>query len=287
MKTSSLVESHLTIHQKNLSKAEEWSPRLSGWCFAQIKTGCGYWQVPSQTLELSAGALMCIHPKACGIIRASQLHDVTVRYFWLDPGKLSGVLSVNEQQAFNRMAAQDEVGTYLFAPDHPHAKAFAAYTLRVGAGPLTLRLKLLQLALDAIGADLERKPVLEETLADSRARLRQVLSRMAAAELAELSLLELAPKVFCSPRHLRRLFREEVGISFREKQTELRLAKACELLVNTDAKIVDVGLSSGYHSNSLFSSAFKKRFGVSPGEWRQLNAVKTVDRSRSQRLTLV
>ena len=74
----------------------------------------------------------------------------------------------------------------------------------------------------------------------------------------------------CSPRHLNRLFREELGASFREKQIELRLARACELLSTSNAKVVDVALESGYQSSSVFSGLFKKHFGVSPGQWRRL-----------------
>jgi two-component system response regulator YesN len=72
----------------------------------------------------------------------------------------------------------------------------------------------------------------------------------------------------CSARHLNRLFREEMGASFREKQIELRLARACELLATSNAKVVEVALESGYQSSSVFSELFKKHFGLSPGQWR-------------------
>jgi len=50
----------------------------------------------------------------------------------------------------------------------------------------------------------------------------------------------------------------------------LRLAKACELLASSNAKVVDVALESGYQSSSVFSELFKKHIGVSPGQWRRL-----------------
>jgi AraC-like DNA-binding protein len=75
--------------------------------------------------------------------------------------------------------------------------------------------------------------------------------------------------MFCSPRHVTRLFREELGASFREKQIELRLARACQLLANSNAKVVEVALESGYQSSSVFSELFKRRYGVSPGQWRR------------------
>ena len=92
---------------------------------------------------------------------------------------------------------------------------------------------------------------------------------MAASEFVELSVSDLAPRMSCSRRHLNRLFREELGASFREKQIELRLARACDLLATSNAKVVDVALESGYQSSSVFSELFKRHLGVSPGQWRR------------------
>jgi two-component system response regulator YesN len=113
--------------------------------------------------------------------------------------------------------------------------------------------------------------------------LRRLLNQMAAADFVELSLSDLAPKLCCSPRHLSRLFRAEVGASFREKQTELRLVKACDLLANSDDKVVEVALTSGYQSNSLFNLLFKKRFGISPGKWREQHAQTGSARRKNDR----
>jgi AraC-like DNA-binding protein len=86
--------------------------------------------------------------------------------------------------------------------------------------------------------------------------------------LLELSFARLASQARCSPRHASRLFTELVGVSFREKQAELRLARACDLLATTDSKVAEVALESGYQSTSLFSAMFKQRLGISPAKWR-------------------
>jgi AraC-like DNA-binding protein len=84
----------------------------------------------------------------------------------------------------------------------------------------------------------------------------------------------------CSPRHLSRLFRQEVGASFREKQTEVRLARACELLATSNVKVVDVALTSGYQSPSLFNLVFKRHFGMSPGKWREQQGARRRSRPK-------
>ena len=45
--------------------------------------------------------------------------------------------------------------------------------------------------------------------------------------------------------------------------------RARELLATTKSKVVDVALESGYQSLSLFNFMFNRRFGMSPGRWRQ------------------
>ena len=57
----------------------------------------------------------------------------------------------------------------------------------------------------------------------------------------------------------------------RAHQTELRLQRALQLLADADAKIINVAYESGYRHLGLFNAMFKKRFGVTPSEWRRQN----------------
>jgi transcriptional regulator GlxA family with amidase domain len=113
-----------------------------------------------------------------------------------------------------------------------------------------------------------------ENCTDARARFQQFLHQVPEAELQDCSNTELAGLLRCSPRHLSRLFREELGTSLRARQTELRLLKARQLLADSTAKVINVALDSGYRHLGLFNAMFKKRFGMTPTEWRRLNAKK-------------
>jgi transcriptional regulator GlxA family with amidase domain len=104
---------------------------------------------------------------------------------------------------------------------------------------------------------------------DARARMAEVLKQMPAAALLDLTLNELVTQVQCTPRHFSRVFNEVVGMSFRKKQSEVRLLRAQELLATTESKVLDVAMESGFQSVSLFNLMFKRRFGVTPGRWRE------------------
>ena len=260
------------IHQRKLPAGGEWMPQFRGWCFVQVRSGICYWQEPGGAREIPAGAALVLTRAARGRLCASLLSGVEIAFFCLEPEKLAGLLSLREQHSFKTAAVVEKWAARELAPDHPAAERFKKLCLDYSVSNLAVRLQLLQLFVDLFGSEFEEEPPEGAPEMDGRGRLRRLLNQMAASEFVELSLSDLAPKLCCSPRHLSRLFRAEVGASFREKQTELRLGKACEMLANSNAKVVEVALTSGYQSNSLFSLLFKKRFGVSPGKWRQQHA---------------
>jgi transcriptional regulator GlxA family with amidase domain len=176
---------------------------------------------------------------------------------------------LREQHFLRQTAGRKSPAARVFSPSSPISERLKSIHLRPGAGTASMRLSLLQLFMDAFELEIDQEPIETAPWMDGRGRLRQMLNQMAASDFVDLSVSDLAPRVSCSPRHLNRLFREELGTSFREKQIELRLAKACELLAGSNAKVVDVALESGYQSSSVFSELFKKHFGVSPGQWRR------------------
>jgi AraC-like DNA-binding protein len=271
MKPKTLFEPHLMINEAKLPKSGEWAPNFRGWCFLQIKSGISYWQERGGAQEVSAGSALVLARQTRGGLCASQLSEVDFTYFCLEPEKLSGLLTLGEQHSLKTAAAREKSPVRMLPPTHPISERFKKLCLSPRGANLSARLQLLQLFVDLLECELEGGGGNAGREMDGRGRLRELLSQMAAAEFVELSLADLAPKMCCSPRHVSRLFREELGTSFREKQTELRLVRACELLANSNAKVVEVALTSGYQSNSLFNLVFKKHFGVSPGEWRRQN----------------
>jgi AraC-like DNA-binding protein len=269
MKPKALFEPHLMIQERKLPEGGEWRPQFRAWCFLLVRSGICYWQDAGGAREIPAGTALVLTRAARGGLCASQLSGVEIAFFCLEPEKLAGLLSLGEQQSFRKAALEEKWAARTLSPEHPAVGRFAKVCVNYNVANLAARLQLLQLFVDLLGAEFEQGPAGAELEMDGRSRLRRLLNEMAAEDFVEMSLSDLAPKMCCSPRHLSRLFREEVGASFREKQTELRMGKACELLANSNAKVVEVAMTSGYPSNSLFSLLFKKRFGVSPGKWRQ------------------
>jgi AraC-like DNA-binding protein len=96
-----------------------------------------------------------------------------------------------------------------------------------------------------------------------------MIRQMPEADITNYTPEELARRCGCSLRHFSRLFRRQLGVSVRAKQTLLRLQKAAQMLCDSDAKISHIAREAGYRHVGLFYAMFKKQFGMTPSEWRE------------------
>lgn len=85
----------------------------------------------------------------------------------------------------------------------------------------------------------------------------------------KLTLKKLAAAVGISPFYLSRLFRKEMGASYLEYLTSVRISVAKTLLKQTRMSIMDICLEVGYQDPSHFSSIFSEKEGIHPKEYRK------------------
>ncbi|MCB9134686.1 MAG: response regulator [Anaerolineales bacterium] len=88
---------------------------------------------------------------------------------------------------------------------------------------------------------------------------------------SELSLNEVASQVNLSASHFSMIFSQEIGKTFKEYLTELRINKARELLRMTTLRSAEIAYEVGYNDPHYFSTVFKKNTGFSPREFRAQN----------------
>ena len=65
------------------------------------------------------------------------------------------------------------------------------------------------------------------------------------------------------------LFHQQMGTSPTAYLIGLRMERACELLLNTDMSVKQIGISVGYEDPQFFSKLFKKHVGQSPLQYRK------------------
>ena len=262
-------EPQLVINELALPPGGEWAPQLPGWLVMHVSSGVGYCLHPRENWELLPGAVAVLSDQSRGLVRASELGELRLQFFRLDPRRLPGLLSLSDRTLLEDAAGEETLSLRVLPPSAHISAKFKQLGSDYARNTFPARVQLLELFLEVFGGDFHQPPTDMARVVDAKQRLRQTLIQTPVADLVELSFSELVSKTRCSPRHLSRLFTELVGVSFREKQTELRLTRACELLATTDSKVVDVALESGYDSTSLFNAVFKQRLGTSPSKWRQ------------------
>ncbi|MFA5027209.1 MAG: helix-turn-helix domain-containing protein [Candidatus Methylomirabilota bacterium] len=87
-----------------------------------------------------------------------------------------------------------------------------------------------------------------------------------------LDLAALAGAIGLSEGHLRRLFRQHLGITPRRYLLEARLQRAGELLQTTAHAVEWISGEVGFRSSARFAKVFRRFFGHSPSEHRILPA---------------
>lgn len=264
-------ESQLELREFSILPGGEWAPKLSGWSLIQIKSGTGYWLQTDSSRLLEPGMVLLVAEHVPGIIRASQLSSLSLYAFNVLPSRLTGLITLGELNVLKTAAAHSELMLRILPPGDPISVQMSELYAGTKARGLLFRLNLLRLFVEIFGCELAQE-ITPAEISGAKERLRTYLSETPPDVLLEMSFNELAAMTRCTPRHLGRIFHDVVGVSFREKRAEIRLARARELLATSKFKVVDVALESGYKSLSLFNLMFTRRFGTSPGRWRQHHA---------------
>ncbi len=85
-----------------------------------------------------------------------------------------------------------------------------------------------------------------------------------------LSLPQLAKLAGIHPATASKAFRDVLGISVNEYLTRYRIARAMQLLADTDIAVLNIAYDCGFGSSSRFYEAFKDRTGQTPLAFRRI-----------------
>ncbi|MGN7764129.1 helix-turn-helix domain-containing protein [Paenibacillus sp. 22594] len=86
-----------------------------------------------------------------------------------------------------------------------------------------------------------------------------------------IGLQDIAAHINMGVSSVSTLFKEETGTTVYDYLTNLRINKACELLLDSGLKIADIALQVGYQNENSFIRAFRKIKSTTPGKFRESN----------------
>lgn len=99
-------------------------------------------------------------------------------------------------------------------------------------------------------------------------KLKIILKFIEKGYMHKITVAEVADRVDFSESHFMRYFKENMGTSFIDYLRDYRLTMAARLLLVSDDTILSVAEEVGFENLSNFNRAFKKKYGVTPREYR-------------------
>lgn len=98
--------------------------------------------------------------------------------------------------------------------------------------------------------------------------LRKIMATLEARLDHEFQLSDLAKIAGMSKSHFSRTFKKTTGLSPSQHFIRMRMAKARQLLRETEMSMIEIALEVGYSSPSHFAQVFRREVGVPPTDYR-------------------
>lgn len=162
------------------------------------------------------------------------------------------------------------------------AMAYADDALRIGAQSLLRALRagapslyvdsmahwLTVHLLTSVGNAHERYEAVSGTRSIKDKRLIRVLDYMNRNFSEQLTIERLAREAAVSKFHFTRLFHQATGVTPHRYLSDRRLFVGRRLLETTDSSISEIAAKCGFARPSYFATAFSKKYGMSPSDYR-------------------
>lgn len=216
------------------------------------------WWVEDQEVTVSAGQIFVTHPDELHGGVGAILHPSTFDWFQVDASAGGDIGQLRDELVASRvrlMDAPDPLRRAVTAvvSEHERRDHYAAIAARAA---LTVALVIMTRQSAVADRRLLSDPV------------RQSISMLAGRPAEQLSVEALAGMVGLSSSRLQARFRAELNCSVGEYSQRLRFQRARTALRGSETSIAEVAHGLGFSSSQHFATAFRRRFGCTPSEYR-------------------
>ncbi len=222
----------------------------------------GAFEVEDKTLELKydvnpAAEKLTHHVTLCDYMGAKQVMDSV----FLDLSYCSEDLFRQYIQRLLEVICADVPAFGSFVSANEPETGFCIEYLNTYRELKTFMSSLLKNAIDYMMREKEQK---------SERRIEMAKDYIARHYSEPFTLTEIAEYVELNASYFSNLFKTETGMNFSEYLLNVRMDKAKELLKDPKIRIYEIGQLVGYEDAVSFGRAFKKKWGISPKEYRNL-----------------
>lgn len=118
----------------------------------------------------------------------------------------------------------------------------------------------------------------------SNNRLQNCLDIIHANYREALTLEQLADICSLSPSYLTKVFKENFKVTPIQYLIRYRIDMACHMLLQSNLRIEDIALQTGFNSANYFSRTFKAIVGVSPKDYQKEEHLESLNQQETQQL---
>lgn len=242
----------------------------SFWEIDYVTRGAGVNIFENATYAFEPGDLYIIHPYEMH----NAFPDDEIELFCIQFSESSVVRSVFSDAEYSGELSQPRFATVIRAHD-PHYAELQQIVLRTldewrqrrtGWKP-AVRLSLAQLFLELM----RNFPAPAEDAPPSRANrgVLQALNYINANYTRKITLEQAAREALMNKNYFCTVFKQQMGCTYYRYVNTLRLHYACTLLKSTERTVKEIALDCGFSDISTFNKAFRKAYGLSPGDYRR------------------
>ena len=267
-----LTPSYLTLQTNRLKPAEKWACEGEDLYLVFPESGMGQLSSFAANLRVNPGDMIVMSGRSAAklaLLEDGGEKELVFKWFATSLDSLFPLFSPGEV-----CFLQDVTEQFRIPKVYPKANLLAGNCRQmmweIGEKlDLVHRSQLLRVVAVLLSSELKFSQQKQTGVGDNADdHMLRVFEQLSSHELLNLSVEELADRFGCSRRHLSRLFHQRFGLSVATLRMEMRLLKASSLLRDPGVKIINVAEQCGFNHLGLFNTCFKRRFGLTPGVWR-------------------
>lgn len=120
----------------------------------------------------------------------------------------------------------------------------------------------------ALVSNQKNKDFVPKTKTKSLQKMKTVLKFVEEHYPERISVQDMASLTFYSKSHFMKFFSQHMGMGFTEYLNDYRLTIASRLLASSDDTVLEIAAKTGFDNLSYFIRLFRRKFHITPGEYR-------------------
>lgn len=100
-------------------------------------------------------------------------------------------------------------------------------------------------------------------------RMQEIMQYLRANYRQNISLHDLAEKMYLSTAYLSKYIKKSCGVSYMELINSVRLDRSMEALIYTDASVMKIAMDCGFASVAAYNKVFREKYSATPSEFRK------------------